>query len=100
MLYLFMDDYKITLTTNNLGDIVRFLEDGCIVCIHCEKKGIYYYSPTTCKHIKLIYIDVGYMPSLLDEGEWPWYIKDSGFTEYTETSILPTNKENIHHFRL
>ena len=40
------------------------------------------------------------MPSLLDEGEWPWYIKDSGFTEYTETSILPTNKENIHHFRL
>jgi hypothetical protein len=92
-----MDEYTITLTNNNLGDIVRFLQDGCIVCIHYNQKGIYYFSPTTCKHENIIYIDIEKMPSLLNEDEWPWYIKDAGFCEYTEISVLP---KKTHRFRL
>ncbi len=94
---------KLVLTTNILADIIRFLKEQNIVCLHYTNKTIFYHAKTMCEKIineKLIYINCNKMPSLLDEGEWPWYIKGSGFVEYTSTNILPINEDNIYYFSL
>ena len=94
---------ELVLTTNNLADIVRFLKEQNIVCLYCTNNKIFYYAKSSCEKInneKLIYINCNKMPSLLDEEEWPWYIKDSGFVEYTSINILPIEEDNIYFFSL
>ena len=66
-----MDNLKIT--TNNLFDIIQYLKDGNMVCLHTRNNYIYFHFPNSINE-KLIYIDISSMPSLMDEEEWPWYI--------------------------
>ena len=42
----------------------------------------------------LIYVDISNHSSLLNEGEWPWYIEKEGFVEYKGN--LPINPNNIY----
>ena len=87
-------------TNNTLADIIRFLKEGNIVCIHYGQYGDYYNSKSKCIKIndeKLIYINVESRPSLLNEDELPWYIKSEGFVKYESTDILPIN-EKVYHF--
>jgi len=92
----------ITITNNSLHDIIKMLRDGNIVCLYakstCSHK--YYFSKATLDSItteKLICININSCPSLLDEDEWIWYIKESGFVEYNSISILPID---IRYFSL
>ncbi len=90
-------------TNNSLFDIIQLLKDGYIVCLHKQKFGIYYHQVETLEQItneKLIFIDISRMSSLLNPEEWPWYIKDAGFKEYTSTFIVPTNPDNIFYYKL
>ena len=90
-------------TTNSLADIITWLKDGYMVCIHSSRKALYFFSTETLTEIKgekLIYIDVEKDASLLDDDEWPWYIKQEGFVEYTSINVLPANNENIHNLIL
>jgi hypothetical protein len=88
-----------TVTTNTLGDIIKFLQNGYFVCIHDDKIYNYYYSKEAIsikdeiKDKKLIYIDVSKNVGLLDKDEWPWYIIKYGFVEYKSISILPVKRE-------
>ena len=84
-----MSDFKIT--TNSLFDIIQYLKDGNMVCLHTNNDHIYFHFPNYINE-KLIYIDVSSMPSLMDEEEWPWYIKNYGFVEYENIVNLPINK--------
>ena len=84
-----MGDLKIT--TNSLFDIIQYLKDGNMVCLHTKNERTYFHFPESINE-KLIYIDVSKMPSLMDESEWPWYIKDAGFVEYKSILNLPINK--------
>lgn len=40
------------------------------------------------------------MSSLLNPGEWPWYIQNEGFFEYKSTNILPNNENNIYNLQI
>ena len=86
-------------TTNNLKDIVDWLKNGDIVCIH-TKKDFIYYSKNECEIMdqRLIYVDVQCTPDLLLDGEWPYYIENEGFVRYT--GPLPSKKEYIYRFCL
>jgi hypothetical protein len=78
-------------TTNSLFDIIQYLKDGNMVCLHTRNDRVYFHFPESINE-KLIYIDVSSMPSLMDNGEWPWYIKNAGFIEYESILNLPINK--------
>ena len=84
-----MDNLKIT--TNSLFDIIQYLKDGNMVCLHTRNNYIYFHFPDSINE-KLIYIDISSMPSLMDEEEWPWYIINSGFVKYESILNLPINQ--------
>ena len=94
---------EIETTNNSLADIVNWLKKGFIVCLHTNNKQLFYFSSEKLDKIeneKLIYVNASTYASLLEDDEWPWYIKNAGFVDYRTTSILPTNKEHMCHFTL
>lgn len=94
---------SLKITANSLFDILKFLNDGNIVCMHENNVGIYYHKYKILEKITdeiLIYIDLSKNPGLMDDGEWPWYIKNRGFYEYTSTQLLPTDQDKIVHYSI
>jgi hypothetical protein len=97
-------------TTNMLKDIIDWLKLGDYVIIHNNGNNGHFYhkcpsSPGDNKDIKqhlktmrVIYVNVSTDPSLLHEGEWPWYISDSGFKQCTcgLHQLVGTSKEIPH----
>jgi len=94
---------KLSFSTNALRDIIGWLNKDYIVCLYSSKKTRIFFSKETLNEItdeKMIYINLDGDPSLLDEGEWPYYIKGVGFYDYKSTDKVPTNEENIYTFKL
>ena len=88
---------KLVFTNNNLKDIIGWLKEGSILCLMTHHKKIFYYSTETNYELDdttLIYVDISNHSSLLNEGEWPWYIEKEGFVEYK--GKLPINPNNIY----
>ncbi|CAH6419809.1 Hypothetical protein HVR_LOCUS890 [uncultured virus] len=81
-------DEKLTITKNNLVDIINWLKRDAYVIIHakngrffhkCSKKQLSEEERKTYINTnRFIYVDVSKMTGLLDDGEWEWFIKDSG----------------------
>lgn len=78
-------------TDNGLADIISWLKNGDYVVIHDNYKyGRYFhskcpddYSDDYINNHRIIYVNVSYMPGLLDDGEWEWYIKSENNSECT-----------------
>ena len=88
---------KLVFTNNNLKDIIGWLKEGSILCLMTYNKKKFYYSTETLEQLDdttLIYVDISNHSSLLNEGEWPWYIEKEGFVEYK--GKLPINPNNIY----
>src|SRR5258708_5020684 len=78
-------------TANQLKDIIDWLKEGDCVFIHNNFLGGRFFHPNCVCDVKpdksifnscrVIYINVKKMPGLLDDGEWNWYINNSGFHE-------------------
>ena len=83
-----------TTTTNSLGDIYRWLKDGSIVMIYSDHKKIIFHdcNSNEVNKVNYIMVDVNKFPSLLDDGEWPDFLKEAGKKECTCDNIL--NKFN------
>ena len=94
-------DTELEITGNDLLTVVNWLKAGHIVCLHNSyKNDQYYYSSATIESVstqELIYVNLSNWTSLLNEDEWPYFIKDSGFVSYTSTHILPVKE---HHFEI
>ena len=93
----------LVITSNNLLNVVTWLRAGHIICLHNSYKACsaqFYYSTETLDSItnqQMIYINVVNWRELLEEDEWPYYIKEEGFVRYKSITVLP-KKEN--HFEL
>ena len=77
------DEYYLP-TSNNLLDIIKWMYLGNHVLLHHKgTRQILYHYPKKVSEDKpiLFKINLLYMPSLLDEGEWEWYIKNEGCEE-------------------
>ena len=88
---------KLVFTNNNLKDIIGWLKEGSILCLMTYRKKVFYYSTETNENvddITLIYVDISNQSSLMNQGEWPWYIENEGFVEYK--GKLPINPNNIY----
>ena len=81
-------------TGNSLADVVAWLKLGHTVIIHAKGYGKMYRMPGL-KAIQKIYVNVSKFPSLLDEGEWPWYIEDAGAEEILNDAILYEKQEIV-----
>jgi len=92
---------ELVITSNNLLNVINWLKDDNIICLHNSYKyKKFYYSKENLESItdqEIIYVDLINWPELLDEDEWSYYIKDEGFVFYKSIQILP-NKE--HYFQL
>lgn len=87
---------------NNLLDVINWLMTGYFVCLHnAYHTGKVYYSNKTLETIpdnkEIVYIDLKNCPELLNNDEWPWYIKDAGFVKYISIKVLPKIE---HHFEI
>jgi hypothetical protein len=86
---------------NNLLDVINWLRAGYLVCIHnsYHNHKIYYSKSLleTIKDEEIVYVDLQNWPELLNNDEWPWFIKDAGFVKYKSTDVLPKKE---HHFEL
>jgi hypothetical protein len=95
---------ELSFTDNSLLDLINWLRDGYIICLHTDfRNKLFYYSKDTLDKItkeEIIYINVLRDSSLLDAGDWPWYIEDEGFVQYKSLNILPTDKTKIFHLVL
>jgi hypothetical protein len=96
---------ELIFTNNMLLDIINFLKSGHLICLHYNNSETYFYSQSIetndkIELLKLIYINISSCPSLLEDDEWPYYIKNNGFVEYTNKKILPTNKDNIYFYTI
>jgi len=86
-------------TDNSLKDIIRWLQDGYCVTIHAngERAQRYCNKPDECKG--LVNLNVAPYSELLDDGEWEWYIKDSGCQAYaTLPPVPPSSTINFSFF--
>ena len=92
---------EIVITDNNLQDLVNWLRNGFIVCLHNSyERGIFFYSKERLDSItneEIIYVDVVNWPELIKKDEWPYYINEAGFVVYKSTSVLPKKE---HHFEI
>ena len=86
-------------TANSLKDIIDWLREGDKVIIHSSNYGKTYHNCVKFKNVtnRVIYIDVSSMPSLIDEGEWPWYIENDG---HTLCDCLLDHCDNTYYFKL
>jgi len=85
-----------TLSGNNLADVVNWLKDGYFVCLHnSSEKNAHkvYYSKDSLLQEEIIFVDLINWPDLMNEDEWPWYIKNAGFVRCANAVVLP-KKEN------
>lgn len=91
-------------TTNCLSNIIEWLKEGYMISLYSSNhKALFYFSKETVEKIEceeIIYINLDKDPSLMEEDEWPWYIKDAGFVDYKSVEKLPTDKNNIYDFKL
>lgn len=81
---------ELKITSNNLADIIGWLNEGNHVFIHNKYLGGRFFHRCTgttenCEELmtktRVIYVNVSSHSSLLDDGEWNWYIENAGFTE-------------------
>ena len=97
------EEEELVFTNNNLLNVVTWLRAGHIICLHNSYKSHteqFYYSVETLESItnqQMIYVNVVNWKELLEEDEWPYYIKEEGFVTYKSTNILPKKE---HHFEL
>jgi hypothetical protein len=79
------------LSGNNLADVVNWLREGYFVCLHDSSKKnarqVYYSKDSS--EAEIIFVDMVNWPDLMDDDEWPWYIKDAGFVRHNNTDVLP-----------
>jgi len=90
-------------TSNSLADILNWLTNGHIICMYSNNKIIHYFFKETLDKINseiIVYINLKNCPELLDDDEWPWYIKNEGFTEYKSIDILPKKESSIYYLEL
>jgi hypothetical protein len=92
-----------TTTNNSLKDIINWLKNNNMVFLYAGNNYKCYYNKESVtnncdfNNTKLIYIDICDFPSLIDEDEWPWYIKNEGFIDYKNIDVLPTD---VYHYKL
>ena len=97
-----MEQFKTT--SNSLKDVIDWIKDGNCVILYSKGKPSLIYHDCNKELKRVIFIEIIMMPSLLDEGEWPWYIENSGCKQCSciiKDKIL--NKEhldNIFHYKL
>jgi len=86
-----------TISTNNLKDIIDWLNFGDYVVIHDNwKYGRFFHTKCSAddcmsdeaikqflENCRIIYINVSSHSSLLDDGEWEYYIKSANHQECT-----------------
>ena len=78
--------------------------EGYIISLYSSNKtSLFYFSNETIDEIKdekIIYINLDNEPTLMEDDEWPWYIKNAGFVDYTTLDKLPTDKDNIYSLKI
>ena len=68
-------------TGNNLKDVVEWIKSGHVVVLKAKFKTLVYHNrcgEELSTSNEVLNLNVSSWGSLLDDGEWPWYLEDSG----------------------
>lgn len=93
-------------SNNSLADIIEWIRSGDCVVLHSNSTNahIYHNCKDNTNKERFIYIDVAAMPSLLHQGEWPWYIEDAGCDScrcsLKQRALAGERSANTHWLRL
>jgi hypothetical protein len=72
-------------TTNSLRDVIGFIGSGDVVRLTGTRTLVYHKcsSISTLQNTRLVSLRLAKLPSLTDEDEWPYYLKDAKCSECT-----------------
>lgn len=77
-------------SNNIIRDICEWLKIGDVIILHDTKKKFVYHIPNFLPNRK-IYINVSTDPSLMNDGEWPAYIKTTNAEQLIDDDIQCPN---------
>jgi S-adenosylmethionine:tRNA-ribosyltransferase-isomerase (queuine synthetase) len=86
-------------TRNSLADIIGWLKEGDLVILHIGDISKAYIM-TEKERNRCVTIDISTAPSLMEEGEWPWYIKNEGAIEVTDIKPYYPAPNGTYKFKL
>jgi hypothetical protein len=70
-----------TTTSNNLADVIRWVKDGDCVTLYAINRGSQVYHQcnvrTSPEQTRFIYLNLSRHSSLMEDDEWPYYIKNN-----------------------
>lgn len=96
-----MEQNDTTLSCNSLADVVEWSKRGYIVVLNEGQFYNCYCRPEYVSTDKMVQIDFSReYKSLMEEGEWPWYLLDSGCVRITRDDFLKLNIRNSKTFTL
>ena len=84
------------LSCDSLLTIVKFLKRGDVIILYNNRKLLTYHM-NDLDFNNEIYINVSSYPSLLDEGEWPYYIESIGASLINDNYIC---NGNMQHYQI
>lgn len=81
-----------SISKNELQDIIDWLKDDTIVilCNNIFEYRIFYKNEDVIKDLtnRIVVVYVKTVPSVLDPGEWDWYIKEDGNLETNDVQVV------------
>lgn len=73
------NDDEIVKTNNPLSDLIKWAGMGYIIVLNADKYARCFVKPEFKSSDKLIQINLKFKwKSLIDDGEWPWYLCNNG----------------------
>lgn len=81
---------ELKLTNNSLADLIDWTKKGYIVMLSSggNKSSRYFSRPDQINSLKVAQIVLSHRwRDLMYDGEWPWYIVDSGCVEFSDDEV-------------
>ena len=88
-------------SNNSLGDLINWSKRGYIIILNGRKYCQIYCRPEYKLSNKVVKINLSHRwKCLMDDGEWPWYLMESGCLQMDKEDFLNIDFSNVTIFSM
>jgi hypothetical protein len=94
-------DSELICSNNNLYDLINWSKNGYIIILNRKSQCKLYSRPEYKLSNKVVQINLSHRwESLMDDGEWPWYLIESGCVQINKYDFLNIDLSDVTKFFL
>jgi hypothetical protein len=94
-------DSELVCSNNCLSDLINWSKNGYIIILNRKKYCQMYSRPEYKLSNKIVQINLSHRwESLMDDGEWPWYLIESGCVQINKYDFLNIDLSDVTKFFL